>query len=77
MRERLPVISGSEAIKAFEKIGYIAVRQRGSHVRLINDAELQCKPLTIPLHREIDKGLLRTLIRDAGITVQRFRELIK
>jgi len=34
---KLPVISGVEAIKAFEKIGYRVVRQKGSHVRLRDD----------------------------------------
>lgn len=62
-----------DAVRAFEQIGYKRVRQQGSHVRLV------CKgrnPLTIPLHKELKRGLLRALVRDAGITVEEFVSLL-
>ena len=57
MTPPLPVVSGKEIIRALEKIGYSSVRQKGSHVRLIDDANPEHKPVTVPLHKEIDKGL--------------------
>jgi predicted RNA binding protein YcfA (HicA-like mRNA interferase family) len=68
----LPVVSGAEAIRVFERLGYVAVRQRGSHVRLRHAQDPQRAPLTVPLHRELDRGLLR----DAGVTAEQFRALV-
>jgi predicted RNA binding protein YcfA (HicA-like mRNA interferase family) len=47
---KLPIISGKETIKAFEKIGYEVVRQKGSHIRLRDDNNQYHKPITIPNH---------------------------
>jgi predicted RNA binding protein YcfA (HicA-like mRNA interferase family) len=71
---QLPVISGREARRAFEKVGWVFNRQRGSHMVLIRPGT----PinLSIPDHRELDRGLLRGLIRDAGLTVAEFAELL-
>ena len=71
---KLPQISGREAVKAFGKIGYQVVRKRGSHFRLHHPHR---KPLTIPDHRMIGKGLLRRLLRDADISTKDFLKLIK
>ncbi len=76
MSPPLPVVSGREAIAAFEKLGYGITRQRGSHVRLIHPSRRECRPLTIPLHKELDRGLLRALIRTAGITSDEFTFLL-
>ena len=73
---RLPVVSGREAIRAFEKIGYAVDRQKGSHVQLRQIAAPH-RRLTVPDHRTIAKGLLRSLIRDAGLTVEEFRDLLR
>ena len=67
---RLPVISGAEAIKAFHRGGWRAVRQSGGHVVMVKEGEEAT--LSIPLHRELKRGLLRHLIRDAGLTVDAF-----
>lgn len=71
---KLPVISGQKAIKAFGKIGYRIARQKGSHIRLKHPGR---KPLTVPDHKELGKGLLRKLLRDAQISKQEFIELLK
>jgi len=60
----LPRISGSQAIKIFEKLGFAAVRQRGSHVVL----RKQDKGCVIPVHKELAVGTLRSAIRQAGLT---------
>jgi predicted RNA binding protein YcfA (HicA-like mRNA interferase family) len=77
MNPKLPVISGRQAVKAFERIGYRIVRQRGSHIRLREDTNPDHLPLTIPDHRTLKPGLLRQLLRDAGLTVEEFLDLLK
>ena len=73
---KLPVISGKDAVKAFEKLGYVMVRQTGSHIRIKHKSDHSKKPLTIPNHKVIGKGLLRKLLRDAEITPEEFNRLI-
>jgi predicted RNA binding protein YcfA (HicA-like mRNA interferase family) len=71
---RLPVISGHDAIRAFEKAGWVRRHQVGSHVTM--DKEGEAATLSIPLHRELGRGLLRSLIRDARMTVREFMDLL-
>ena len=67
---KLPVVSGREARRAFEKLGWTFSRQRGSHMILSKPSI--ATNLTIPDHKELDRGLLRGLIRDANISVETF-----
>lgn len=53
---KLPIISGLEVIKRLKKAGFIAVRQRGSHVRLERFDGKKTLKITVPLHPEIKKG---------------------
>ena len=71
---RLPVLSGRAARKAFEKAGWIFDRQRGSHMILRKEGGPGM--LSVPDHRELDTGLLRGLIRDSGMTVDEFLNMI-
>lgn len=68
MSQKLPVLSGDDLVRILEKIGYVQVRQKGSHVRLRHSADPQRKPLTIPRHKTLKRGLLHRLLRDARIT---------
>jgi len=71
---KLPVVSGNKALRAFEKDGWIYKRKHGSHMIMVKpDVRIT---LSIPDHRELDRGLLRDLISDAGLTVQQFAELL-
>jgi predicted RNA binding protein YcfA (HicA-like mRNA interferase family) len=70
MTPKLPVVSGEELIRALGKFGYVAVRQKGSHVRLRNPSDPQRLPITVPLHDEIAFGTLRCILRDSGLTVE-------
>lgn len=74
---KLPVIAGAEAIRRFERIGYLVTRQRGSHVRMRHPSDLNRRPLTIPTHTGtmLKPGLLRTLIRQSGMAVEEFERL--
>ncbi len=71
---KLPVLSGEELIKILKKIGYVPVRQRGSHVRLIHKYK---RAVIVPLHKEIGKGLLKKIMRDAEISPEELERLIK
>ena len=71
---KLPVCSGAEAVKAFEKAGWKQSRQKGSHVSLTQNNNPIV--LTVPLHRELKPGLLRGLIRSAGLSVDEFAALL-
>ncbi|HLD36900.1 MAG TPA: type II toxin-antitoxin system HicA family toxin [Planctomycetota bacterium] len=70
---KLPVISGKRVIKALEKIGYYVRDQEGSHIHLRHPIK---RPLTIPNHKEIARGTLRAIIRDAELTVEEFIGLL-
>lgn len=69
MTPKLPVMSGEELIRALGSLGYVAVRQKGSHVRLRHPSDPQRLPVTVPLHKEIAFGTLRRILRDASISV--------
>ncbi|MDB9306439.1 type II toxin-antitoxin system HicA family toxin [Nodularia spumigena] len=71
---KLPVISGLDCIKALETIGFIVIRQRGSHIILVRDQPKTT--ITVPDHKELDRGTLRTIIRQAGLSVEEFVELL-
>jgi predicted RNA binding protein YcfA (HicA-like mRNA interferase family) len=71
----LPVISGREAIRAFEKAGYETDRQRGSHI-ILRQTESPHRRLTVPDHKELRRGTLRALIRQAGLSVDEFVALL-
>jgi predicted RNA binding protein YcfA (HicA-like mRNA interferase family) len=66
----LPVISGTETVKVFEKLGWSVARQSSSHIILTKEGEMAS--LSIPNHREVAKGTLRSLIRSANLTVDEF-----
>ena len=70
----LPVISGREARRAFEKLGWEFARQRGSHMILVKAGHPAT--LSVPDHREVARGTLRSLIRAAGLTVEEFSSVL-
>ena len=69
----LPVISGATCIAALAKVGYRPIRQRGSHVRL---ARVGHPSVTVPLHSELDRGTLRSILRSVEIGVDEFIALL-
>jgi len=67
------MLSGGKAVKVFERAGWTIDRQRGSHVILVKDG--QPATLSVPDHKELAKGTLRSLIRAAGMTTEDFASL--
>jgi predicted RNA binding protein YcfA (HicA-like mRNA interferase family) len=72
---KLPVVSGSEAVRAFRRIGYELDEQHGSHM-ILRHADPPHRRLSVPNHKELATGTLRALIREAGLTVEQFAELL-
>ena len=72
---KLPLISGVEVIKRLKRSGFIATRQKGSHVRLEKYSDNKTIKLTVPLHSELKKGTLNRIIKDAGLTLEEFESL--
>ena len=70
----LPSVSGEQVVRAFQKAGWIKDRQHGSHVILIKPGNPAS--LSIPQHRELAPGTLRSLIRASGMSVAQFAELL-
>ena len=71
----LPVVSGRDVVKALAALGYEVDRQRGSHIVLRQSAAPHRRAV-VPDHREVAKGTLRSIIREAGLTVNEFRTLL-
>lgn len=71
----LPLVSGREVVKALLEIGYARDRQRGSHI-VLRQAEPPHRRVTVPDHKEVAKGTLRAIIRQAGLTVDEFKALL-
>ncbi len=67
----LKPVSGKAVVRTLERLGFVKVRQRGSHVVLkkIPEAEIGC---VVPLHRELAVGTLRGILKQAGVSPQDF-----
>jgi len=75
MSQELPALKPVEVVKALERAGFVVKRQTGSHV-IMYKAELR-RPISIPQHlRDLPKGTVRAIIRQAGLTLEEFLQLI-
>ena len=70
MSSVLPVLSGRKVVKILLKAGWVENRQRGSHIILTKPGHIAS--LSVPDHREVARGTLRSLLRAAGISVEEF-----
>jgi predicted RNA binding protein YcfA (HicA-like mRNA interferase family) len=66
----LPRISGRDCVKALGRIGFVFIRQHGSHIILRRPEPFA--QLVVPDHKELDRGTLRAIIRQAGISIEEF-----
>lgn len=65
---KLPVISGVEAVRALERLGFVVIRQRGSHL-LLRKGSFGC---VVPNHRELKTGTLAGILKQAGVSADEF-----
>ena len=73
MGASLRLCSGAEAVQKFRRAGWTVARQRGSHVMMVKSGYEYT--LSIPQHDELGPGLLRKLIRQAGLSVEEFNDI--
>ena len=71
----LPCLSGRDTVRAFELFGWQVTRQKSSHIILTKAGYIAT--LSVPDHKEVAKGTLRSLIRSAGLTVPEFLDRLK
>ncbi|HHT9119848.1 MAG TPA: type II toxin-antitoxin system HicA family toxin [Candidatus Hypogeohydataceae bacterium YC41] len=65
--------SGQEAVKKLQKAGWTVARQKGSHVMMVKSNYEYT--LSIPQHKELGPGIVRKLIRQAGLSIEEFNAL--
>ncbi|MCB0994095.1 MAG: type II toxin-antitoxin system HicA family toxin [Acidimicrobiales bacterium] len=73
MNPPIPQVSGREVVRALGRVGFEQVGQRGSHVKLRNQAG---RVVIVPMHREFKVGTLRSIIRQSGVIVDDFIGLL-
>lgn len=71
---KLPRLSGRECVKALGRVGFYLKRQEGSHMILRRDDPFA--QVVVPDHKELDRGTLRAIIRQAGLSVDEFVQLV-
>lgn len=71
----LPRVSGRQAVAVLTKVGYEKDRQKGSHIVLRQTVHPH-RRLVVPDHKEVAKGTLRAIIKQAGLTVDEFTRLL-
>ncbi len=65
---KLPCVSGEKTARALERLGFQRRRQRGSHLIMRRGGDV----CVVPMHRELDQGTLRGVLRQAGVTAAEF-----
>ncbi|GHU77037.1 hypothetical protein FACS1894188_10550 [Clostridia bacterium] len=73
MGSKYPVMKSSEIIKILKKMGFVFKYQKGSHARYVKVGE-KTKTVTIPMHNEVDKGTLQSILEQAEISLEEFLE---
>lgn len=68
-----PSVSGKDVVRALGKVGFAVASQRGSHVKMKN---ADGRTVIVPMHSEIATGTLRSILRQAGLTMAEFLELL-
>jgi predicted RNA binding protein YcfA (HicA-like mRNA interferase family) len=71
---KLPRVSGQQCVSSLLKTGFRIKRQHGSHIILRRDQPFA--QVVVPDHAELDTGTLRSILRQAGVSPDEFRELL-
>jgi len=71
---KLPQVSGQEMVRALQKIGFMVRRQQGSHLIMRRDDPFA--QTVVPNHHQIDRGTLRAILRQSGVSVEQLTELL-
>jgi predicted RNA binding protein YcfA (HicA-like mRNA interferase family) len=71
---KLPQVSGQQCIAALRRLGFTVIRQRGSHVVLRREDPFA--QLVVPDHKQLDRGTLRSILRQADVSVEEFSSVL-
>lgn len=74
MSPKLPTLSGRKVIAALERAGFVHIKTKGSHAKLRN-SEVG-RTAIVPLHRELARGTLASILRQADLTVEELQKLL-
>lgn len=75
---KLPVVSGKQTVKALQKIGFSIVSQKGSHIKLVKVTRQGIQKVTVPNHKVLKRGTLRSgILKAINLEVEEFRKLLK
>ena len=75
MGSKYPILPPNDIIKALSKIGFTKISQRGSHVKFRKDSD-PIRTVIIPMHKEIAKGTLKSILEQANISLDEFLKLL-
>ena len=70
MPPKLPNLSGKEIVRRLEKLGFVSVRQKGSHIVMRKESQ----GCVVPNHKEVKVGTLSGILKQAGVTVNEFMQ---
>ena len=73
---KLPVLSGKKIVKALSKVGFIGIRQKGSHLIMAKETPEGKIALVVPVHKEVDRGTLLEIIRQSKLKREEFLKLL-
>jgi predicted RNA binding protein YcfA (HicA-like mRNA interferase family) len=76
MGSKYPVLSPDDIIKALKKIGFCKISQKGSHAKYRSVGDAIVRTVVIPMHSEVAKGTLQSILEQASITIEEFKELL-
>ena len=74
MTPKPPLLSGGKLVKIFKKLGYERISQRGSHIKMKN--YMTESVIIIPDHKEVDRWTLKTILKQAEISEEEFKEYL-
>ena len=73
---KVPSLSDTEVIRALQRDSWVVVRQKGSHIRLQKHLPTEVLKVTVPAHRPIKRSTLSHILKQARLSVDRFKELV-
>jgi len=73
VRPGLPVVSGAQVVRALQRAGFVEAGRRGSHVKLHGSGG---RTVIVPLHDELARGTLGSILRQAGVTAEELAVLL-
>jgi predicted RNA binding protein YcfA (HicA-like mRNA interferase family) len=73
---KLPSVSGERTIRALKRGGFVELRQKGSHVSLERRVGEQVFKTVVPMHSELAKGTLSDILKQCGLKLEEFLELL-